>query len=256
MSLLLANTNSAFGHIRPLMPNTKQIGFAHIEPPQPLDDKNLKAFMDFSDVVIICFGSQANFSQISSKKLDIFVNVFKKLKPFNFVWKFDGKDENLPENVKTFNWLKISDALAHSNVKLFITHGGINSIYESIDREVPMVVFPLCWEQYYNSKLMVERKIAIELDLNYFTESKLEDAILTASSEIYKENVKNLKKVAYDQPMKPMEVAIESIEFVMRNKKIVNVHIEDFSYIIFVISNLILIFLVIIVVNRILKKYN
>lgn len=205
------------------MPNTKQIGFAHVEPPKPIEDENLKAFMDSSDVVIVCFGSIAKFSQIGEEKIKIFLNTFKKFPNINFVWKFEEKIENLPENVKTFKWLNLADALAHPNVKFFISHAGLASAYEAIDREVPMIVFPLCFDHFSNAKMLVHNKIAVELDLNDFTEKDLEKSFLEILNGRFKENIRKLKKIVNDTPKKPLDVAVETIEFAIRNKNFFNV---------------------------------
>ena len=127
----------------------------------------------------------------------------------------------LPSNILAVSWLPLADVLSHKNVKLFITHGGINSVYEAIDREVPMIVFPLAYDQPGNAKMMVNKGIARELDLNTFTEDDLINAINEMmTNEEYLENIKTLKRLVYDQPIKPRELAVWHIEHVLRLGKL------------------------------------
>lgn len=54
----------------------------------------------------------------------------------------------------------------HPNVKLFIGHGGISGIYEAVDAGVPVLGFPLFYDQPRNIENLVERGMAIAMDLS------------------------------------------------------------------------------------------
>ena len=59
--------------------------------------------------------------------------------------------------------------LAHQNVRLFITHGGLLSIQEAIHRGVPIVGIPIYGDQYYNLARIVSFGIGIRLDYDNIT---------------------------------------------------------------------------------------
>ena len=40
------------------------------------------------------------------------------------------KSLNLPEHVRAIKWAPQNDVLAHAGTKVFVTHGGSNSVYE------------------------------------------------------------------------------------------------------------------------------
>jgi len=62
--------------------------------------------------------------------------------------------------------------LAHPNVRLFITHGGLLSTQEAIHRGVPLVGIPIFADQHYNLARTVSLSIGIRLDYeNITTES-------------------------------------------------------------------------------------
>lgn len=66
------------------------------------------------------------------KKKDI-LNSLKKLKQ-KVIWKWDEKLDVDESKFMVRNWLPQDDILAHPNVKLFVTHGGLLSCTESILR--------------------------------------------------------------------------------------------------------------------------
>ncbi|KAG5668853.1 hypothetical protein PVAND_016775 [Polypedilum vanderplanki] len=208
-ALLLTNTNVGFGHIRPLMPNTVQVGFMHVEPPKEIKNKNLKEFLDNSTngIIVMSLGSKADTKSLNLATVNKFLNVFNQTK-FNVVWKSHESDQIIPQNVMLCNWLPLADVLAHKNVKLLINHSGLMSSYEAIDREIPMIVFPLAYDHHVNAKMMVHKKIAIELDLNNFSEENLLSAIDEVTKGDFKENVKKLREKVYDQPIKSLDLAV------------------------------------------------
>lgn len=121
--LLLINTHPALGYIRPLLPNTIQLGFIHIDDPK-LIPHDLKIILDKSlnGVIFVSFGTVVK-SNFMRSKIEIFLKAFESL-PYDILWKYDGdKLDFIPKNVILRKWFPQSDLLAHENVKLFITHG-------------------------------------------------------------------------------------------------------------------------------------
>jgi len=53
----------------------------------------------------------------------------------------------------------------HPKVKLFISHGGISGVYESVDAGVPVLGFPLFGDQHRNINNLVNAGMAISMDL-------------------------------------------------------------------------------------------
>lgn len=63
-----------------------------------------------------------------------------------------------------------TDILAHNNTKLFITHGGFNSILEAQYFGVPLLGIPIYGEQFTNLEVVAHEKWAKVLHLYNFTE--------------------------------------------------------------------------------------
>ncbi|XP_037052099.1 UDP-glucosyltransferase 2-like [Bradysia coprophila] len=220
IQLVMTNTHPAMGFIRPILPNTIQLGFMHIEPPAPLPDSDLKTFLDSArnGVIYMSLGSNVKSKDLSPEILAIFLTVFGNL-TYNVVWKFEADNlPNKPDNVFISKWLPQSDLLAHPSIKLFITQGGQQSMEESIDRTVPMIVIPFLGDQDSNAKRMVQKGIGHHLELHALTEGKLRGAITEMLKPIYKHNVQKLKELVNDQPMTSREKAVWWTEYVIRHK--------------------------------------
>lgn len=217
--LFLANTNPALGFIKPST-NLIHIGFLIIEPPKPLIANDLKRFLDASErgVIYMSFGTIVKIEDLRADTINIFVNVFKRLK-FDVVWRVDSATiHNKPDNVFTTTWVPQADLLAHSKVRLFINHAGTASVKEAIDRAVPMVMFPLFGDQLFYAEQMQRRGIGISLELKSITEKILAEAIEECLKPEYKSNIEHLRELVYDQPMTCREKTVWWLQYILRHK--------------------------------------
>lgn len=75
-------------------------------------------------------------------------------------------------------------------MRLFISHGGISGIYEAIDAGVPILGFPLFYDQPRNVGFLVKHGIALSMDLlSVNEESLLENVQELLYNEKYDEYV-------------------------------------------------------------------
>ena len=58
----------------------------------------------------------------------------------------------LGTNIKVVDWLPQNDLLGHKDIRVFVSHVGHNSLYESAYHGVPIVAFPLFGDQQANAK--------------------------------------------------------------------------------------------------------
>ncbi|KAJ7073436.1 hypothetical protein B0H15DRAFT_957201 [Mycena belliarum] len=98
------------------------------------------------------------------------------LEPFPFIFALGGRMASLPEDViQLVNssgrglicdfWVEQRAILQHEAVGWFLTHGGYNSITESLAQGIPLIVWPLDAEQPVNAALFSAgpNPVAIEL---------------------------------------------------------------------------------------------
>ena len=98
----------------------------HVKPGKELPE-DLKKYMDShpEGVVYVSFGSALKPSQMTAEQKNVFIDTFKELKNVPIIWKWDDVPDGIPENVRLEKWLPQNDLLAHPNLKVFVTHGGM-----------------------------------------------------------------------------------------------------------------------------------
>ncbi|KAL5273667.1 UGT2A1.2 family protein [Megaselia abdita] len=141
VSLILLNTHFSLAFPRPYVPNMIEIGGIQVNK-KPKDlPKNIKDFIESADHGVIYFslGSNMKSKSLPDETRAALIETFKNLKQ-KVLWKWE--DPNLPgkpDNVLISDWFPQDDILAHPNVKLFITHGGLLSTTESIYHGKPLI---------------------------------------------------------------------------------------------------------------------
>lgn len=116
-------------------------------------------------------------------------------------------------------WMPQSDILAHKNIVLFISHGGLFGNMEAMDRGVPILFIPLYGDQYRNALRSERRGVGVKVVFNELTTHILLEKIkqLTNTST-YMNRAKEMSALFRDNPIHPMDEATFWIEYVCRHK--------------------------------------
>lgn len=89
----------------------------------------------------------------------------KSLEKYVISFKYSNVDfvkiKNLPENVLIQPFVNQKEVLNTS--KLFISHGGFNSLIESIYFEVPLFIIPICSDQFLNAFFVKKKGLGTSL---------------------------------------------------------------------------------------------
>uniref|UniRef100_G3SLP0 UDP-glucuronosyltransferase n=2 Tax=Elephantidae TaxID=9780 RepID=G3SLP0_LOXAF len=168
--LWFVNSDFAFDFARPLLPNTVYVGGLMAKPikPVPQDLENFIAKFGDSGFILVSMGSMLSTYQTQEiiKEMN---SAFAHL-PQGVIWRYKHshwpKDVQLAANVKIVDWLPQSDLLAHSSIRLFVTHGGQNSIMEAIQHGVPMVGIPLFGDQPENLLRVEAKNLGVSVQIN------------------------------------------------------------------------------------------
>ena len=174
VSLVLLNSHPSTNLAVPYVPNMIDIGGFHVKPPKKLPD-DLKQFLDNSKEGVIYFSLGSNVKSVflPEQKREAILNAFSKLK-LKVLWKWeDDVLPGQPPNVRLGKWLPQQDVLAHPNVKLFITHGGLLSTIETIYHGVPVLAIPIAADQNLNAERIVNQGFGLKLRFADLTEELL-----------------------------------------------------------------------------------
>ncbi|CAH1710822.1 unnamed protein product [Aphis gossypii] len=218
-SLIFTNSYFITESARPLTPDVVQIGGIHLAPIEPIP-KEILEFIDDAPHGVICisFGSMVLMSSLPETVQRAFRNALARV-PQKVLWKYEGDMKDIPKNVMTRKWFPQRDILSHPNVKLFISHGGISGVYESVDAGVPIIGFPFYNDQPRNIDNLVDAGMAISMDILSVTEDALLNAILEiVNNDKYKRNAKIASRRFKDRPMSPTESVAYWTEYVLRHK--------------------------------------
>ncbi|KAI4462082.1 UDP-glucosyltransferase [Holotrichia oblita] len=219
VSLILFNSNTAYSGSAPLLPNMIEIGGFHVQPPKKLPD-DLQKILDNSKDGVIYFslGTLLNSKDLSPTLRNDILKSFSKLKQ-TILWKYEDDLPEAPKNVIIRKWFPQSDLLAHRNVKLFITHGGLLSTIESLYRGVPIIGIPVYGDQKLNIGNAVNRGYGVAIDYRELSGETLSDALKEVlENPKYSETAKYGSRIMKDQLTKPLDRAEFWIDYVVRHK--------------------------------------
>ncbi|VVC32608.1 UDP-glucuronosyl/UDP-glucosyltransferase [Cinara cedri] len=217
-SIVFVNSHQVTEPAMLLPSNVIHVGGIHLEKPRILPPK-IQEFIDNSPhgVIYFTFGSVIAMSTLPEHIQNTFKNVFRQI-PQRVLWKYEGEMEDKPNNVMTGNWFPQRDVLSHPNVKLFISHGGISGVYETVDAGVPVLGFPLYYDQPRNLQNLVDAGMAITMELMSVTKQQfLYNIKELLSNTNYTKNAKITANRFKDRPMTPQESVVYWTEYVIRH---------------------------------------
>ncbi len=201
-----------------------------------IDDRLNKIFADKKDQTLI----YCSLGTVSGVHYEKYLDFYKKvIKTFTYQSDFQlilsiGQEDiksfgTLPSHIHLFNSVPQREVLKYADV--MITHGGLNSVLESIVAEVPMLVVPLSrrWDQNGNAARVVYHGVGLHYKIQSIREKEILKSIknLTQNQE-FKTNIKQLKQKIADEDN--LNKVIEVIENQMNNSRVI-VNKPGFSHI-------------------------
>lgn len=220
-ALVLLNQHVSLSFPRPYSPNMIEVGGMHINRQRQPLPKDIEEFIKGArhGVIYFSMGSNLKSKNLPMEKREALINTFGKLKQ-RVLWKFE--EPNLagkPDNVFISDWFPQDDILAHENVILFITHGGLLSTTESIYHGKPFVGIPIFGDQFLNMARAEQNGYGKTVNYDELTESMLRAAIEQLLNDPHATMlIKDMSARYKDQPQLPLERAVYWVEHVTRHK--------------------------------------
>lgn len=163
-------------------------------------------------------GTQVPISVMPVDQLTAFLQVFNEFSKVRILLKWESDIvENLPKNVLPKKWLPQNDILAHPNVRLFITHGGLLGSQEAVHYGVPMLGIPFYGDQHQNTYKAALAGHALKLEFKNVTVESLSWALTELMyNPVYAMKAKLNSRIFRDRPQSAMDRAVYWIEYVIR----------------------------------------
>ncbi|KAF4519852.1 UDP-glycosyltransferase-09 [Ephemera danica] len=221
VSLTLLNNHFSLNYPRPLVPSVIEVGGMHVMQKNNKLPKDIQSFLDGAKEGAIYFsmGSNLRSDLMPVETREMIMTAFSEL-PQRILWKWESDMlPGQPSNVKVLKWLPQQDILAHPNLRLFITHGGLLSIQEAIHQGVPFVGIPVYGDQSLNMRKAELGGYGLTLDLKNVTKTSVLWAVNKVINDPnYRHEAQRRSGIYRDQSETPLERAAFWTEYVLRHK--------------------------------------
>ncbi|XP_063391037.1 UDP-glucosyltransferase 2-like [Cydia fagiglandana] len=218
VSILLVNSHPVLAPARSFPPNVVDIAGYHVEENATLPE-DLQKLLDSSAQGFIYFslGSVVQVSELPASLKTELSQMLGQL-PYTVLWRSDEELQDLPKNVHVRKWFPQPGILAHRNIKLFITHGGLLSLIEAVHHGVPVLAVPVFGDQPVNAERAAASGLAVKVDFHVGMASELRRGLdEMIGNDSYYKTAKRLSKLFHRRPVPPskliphyVELAIES----------------------------------------------
>ncbi|CEF60714.1 UDP-glucuronosyl/UDP-glucosyltransferase family-containing protein [Strongyloides ratti] len=221
-SINFINTPPIYDFARPYMPRVNFVGGLHCHKPKPLSNEFESFIQQKDNFIVISGGFSTNWKYASEKQKKIIIKVIEKLNNINFIWQYNGMEiKNLPNNVIVKEWLPLQDLLGHKSCILHISHGGLNSLIESVYHGIPVLGIPLTTFSYDNILRITERKAGLMIEKHQWNTKNFINAInKITQSPSFKEEMSLFQDMVVDTPYTELEHASFWVEFIVRHQEV------------------------------------
>uniref|UniRef100_A0AC35ET46 Glucuronosyltransferase n=1 Tax=Panagrolaimus sp. PS1159 TaxID=55785 RepID=A0AC35ET46_9BILA len=214
---------------RPIFHNLVYIGGLGLK-----DAKNLTLNEPFESemkkgkkgIVFFSLGSNTdstNLPKIVKKNL---LDGFAQFPDYHFIVKLEPTDDfgisyaKTISNIFVTNWAPQAMLLQHPRMKLFVTHGGYNSLLEVAHSGVPVLLMPMMYDQTRNGQIVQRNgwgKVLEKMELLNGKETLVTLLGEMLTHEKYHKAAQRIKHLLKTKPFSANEIFIKNVEFVLKN---------------------------------------
>jgi polyene glycosyltransferase len=197
--LVLHETYFPFDAPRPLQINHKLVGPLLPKHFLALSDDIRQWLDDRETVVYVCFGTMAVLLKDEVNEL---IKGLQEVPRVSVLWSLHEEQHHLlppslPSSFRIASFVSQQAVLQHANVKAFVTHGGHNSVHESISAGKPMLVIPLQADQPSNAVKVEDHGAGLKIDKGKITSSRVKEKLQQIiEDDRFAANCKRLARIA------------------------------------------------------------
>ncbi|CAK5058666.1 unnamed protein product [Meloidogyne enterolobii] len=215
------------GFSQPEISEMYRIG-AHCEESSKLPKEYLNFVEDpkSKGTIYVAFGTAIAWGNAPPHIIEAFFTAFSKLADYRIIFAFKGskefleKREKLPQHIRIVEWAPQLDILAHSKTKVFLTHGGLKSVKESICSKTPMLAMPIFAEQNHNAHMVLKYGIGIALSKFDTNAEKLYTILKELlDNPKYGERTEKMQNIFLDRPIYGLDEGEFWIRKIIKNSK-------------------------------------
>jgi UDP:flavonoid glycosyltransferase YjiC (YdhE family) len=223
-SINFVNHPPIFDFARPYMPRVNFVGGLHCRKAQPLPTM-LAKFVDGSSekdgFIVITTGYTAQWKKAPKAVVEAVMEAARAKPEIRFVWQYDGQPlTNKPDNLHIGSWLPQQDLLGHPKCRAHISHGGQNSVIESVWHGVPVIGWPLTAAGYDNLLRVTARNAGLMLEKKQPSKMDLVSAINRIYIKYYKEEMLIFQDMVIDVPYTELNHSAFWVEFIVRHQEV------------------------------------
>ncbi|KAH8343683.1 hypothetical protein KR059_004434, partial [Drosophila kikkawai] len=220
-SLILLNQHFSLFRARSSVPGMVEVAGLHIPKEVPKLPLDLQQFINGAEhgVIYFALGVELPATALTEERRRMLLESLE-LMPQRVIWKFEGEPPcAVADNIYLAKLLPQQAILAHPNVKLFISHGGMLSIIEAAYYGKPVLGMPLFFDQFRNLDVLLEEGAALQVNIDSVTGKELKEAVNRLISDPgFQENSLAISERFRDQLNHPLDVAVYWTEYVLRHR--------------------------------------
>uniref|UniRef100_A0AC34R2F2 Glucuronosyltransferase n=1 Tax=Panagrolaimus sp. JU765 TaxID=591449 RepID=A0AC34R2F2_9BILA len=223
-SINFVNHPPIFDFARPYMPRVNFVGGLHCKKAAELPSI-LKNFVDSSSdekgFILLTTGFTFQWKLAPKQVKENILEAFRSLPDIKFVWQYDGRTINdLPKNVHVASFLPQQDLLGHPKCRGHISHGGLNSVIESVWHGVPVIGWPLTVWGKDNLIRVTARHCGLLLDSKNPSKQEWISAVHRIYIKHYKEEMILFQDMVIDVPYTELNHSAFWVEFIVRHQEV------------------------------------
>ncbi|XP_049433712.1 UDP-glucuronosyltransferase 3A1-like isoform X2 [Epinephelus fuscoguttatus] len=216
------NTDFSLEFPQPLMPYTVLVGGLLNKPAKPPTQDLELWISNFGEAgfIVVTLGSMVSSVSVDPLLVEL-VAGFSRI-PQGVLWRYDPKRWpsylDRPPNVRLLDWLPLNDLLGHKKARLFITHGGQNSLLQAVYHAVPVLGIPLFGDQFDNVVRAETKGLGLAINPTHVTRELLSSTIQTVIQDIrFKSSALLLSRIHKSHPVPPALRFIQWVEHILHS---------------------------------------